>query len=223
VVGSPCVTVDPADLLAALVAVDPDGARWIAEQRAAAADPTSVRIAFARAARRLGDRPIEPDGGLPAHMRGGHWRVVDLGRAVLVVAVVGADDGAALVERLYRTGELGEQESLLRMLALLPAPARFTAIAAEACRTNARSVFAAIATHNPFPAAHFPEPAFNQMVLKAIFVGVPVAEVVGLTERANAELRRMALGYASERRAAGRGVPDDVARVVALCEQRGGA
>jgi hypothetical protein len=220
------VTVDPVHLLATLAAVDPVGAGWVAEQLAAPgsppADPPRVRLAFARAARKLADGPVEPGAGLPDHMRGGHWRIVDLGRAALVLAAMEGEGGTALARQLFRTGELGEQASLLRMLALLPAPARFTTIAVEACRTNARPVFAAIAAHNPFPAAEFPELAFNQMVLKAVFVGLPVAEIVGLAERATPELRRMALGYASERSAAGRGVPDDVARIVALCERGGG-
>ena len=218
------MTVDPVHLLATLAtlaAVDPVGARWVADQRTTPGSPQQVRLAFSRAARKLADGPIEPGDGLPGHMRGGHWQIVDLGRAALVLAAVDGDGGTALVEQLFRTGELGEQASVLRMLALLPAPARFTAIAIEACRTNARSVFAAIATRNPFPAAEFPELAFNQMVLKAVFIGLPVATIVGLAERATPELRRMALGYASERSAAGRSVPDDVAEIVAACERGG--
>ena len=49
----------------------------------------------------------------------------------------------------------------------------------------------------------------HQMVLKALFVGAPVARIVGLAERTTDELVRMVEAYASERRAAGRPVPDD--------------
>jgi hypothetical protein len=63
---------------------------------------------------------------------------------------------------------------------------------------------------NPYPAAHFPEPAFNQLVLKAYFIGVPVLRILGLDRRKTPELRRMAADYASERRAAGRSVPADI-------------
>jgi hypothetical protein len=48
------------------------------------------------------------------------------------------------------------------------------------------------------------------MVLKAIFIEVPVSRIEGLDRRNGAELRRMARDYASERRAAGRPVPSDV-------------
>ncbi|HET6584319.1 MAG TPA: EboA domain-containing protein [Nannocystaceae bacterium] len=166
-------------------------------------DTLAVRLAFARAAR-IGDAAA-----------------VQQARAAIVRAAVQArdDDAAvALVDTLYRSGEIGEQVSILSMLPQLPAPARFVALAIEACRTNAEPVFRAIATKNALPAAHFPAPAFHQMVLKAIFLGVPVAEIEGLHTRVDGELVRMVQGYASERRAAGRAVPDDVAHIVSLAE-----
>ena len=46
--------------------------------------------------------------------------------------------------------------------------------------------------------------------MKAIFNGLSLRRVLGLAERNNAELRRMVEAYASERRAAGRPVPEDV-------------
>ena len=67
---------------------------------------------------------------------------------------------------------------MLRTLALLPEPARFTETGVAACRTNAKRVFEAIACDNPFPAAHFPDLSFNQMVMKAVFVEAPVAQDV---------------------------------------------
>ena len=76
------------------------------------------------------------------------------------------------------------------------------------------TIFEAIACENPYPARHFPELNFNQMVLKAAFNGVALARVVGLSSRLNAELARMASDYASERRAAGRSVPADLGLVM---------
>jgi hypothetical protein len=82
--------------------------------------------------------------------------------------------------------------------------------AVEACRTNAQVIFEAIACDNPYPFRYFPELNFNQMVLKALFIGSPLARVIGLEERITSELIRMAEDYASERRAAGRPVPEDI-------------
>ena len=60
-----------------------------------------------------------------------------------------------------------------------------------------------------YPGA-FPDANFNQLVLKAFFIGVAVARIAGLEQRKTAELRRMAEDYASERRAAARSVPPDL-------------
>lgn len=194
------MTASARPLVVELAEIDPTGAQWVGEQLGDCADPTRMRVAFARAARKLAGP-----------------RALELGRTALVLAALDAADDPALVEGLLRTGELGEQQSVMRMLPRLPGPERFVSLAIEACRTNARSVLAAIANDNPFPAAHLPDPAFNQMVLKVLFVGLPAAAIVGLARRATPELRRMVEGYASERRAAGRSVPSDVDVVLAAC------
>ncbi len=80
----------------------------------------------------------------------------------------------------------------------------------DACRTNILPLFEAVACENPYPAQHFPERNFNQLVLKALFNGVALSRVVGLASRLNADLTRMAGDYADERRAAGRAVPADI-------------
>jgi hypothetical protein len=123
-----------------------------------------------------------------------------------------------LVAEAFRTGDNAEREALLGGLILLPAPERFLATALDACRTNVVTVFEAIACENPYPARYFPADAFNQMVLKALFLGTAARCIVGIAERANADLGRMVGSYASERRAAGRAIPEDIAFVERLCE-----
>jgi len=187
------------------VAVFGRGRKWYSRSVATSGTDHAVRLAFARAARRA-------DAG-----------AVDAARTdVLVEALHERDDEQAvvLVEALYRSGELGEQASVLRALPKLPGPQRFVTLAIEACRTNAEPVFRAIACGNPYPATHFSDLAFHQMVLKAIFLGIPVTEIIGLRARADDELVRMVQGYASERRAAGRPVPADVDLVEALAVER---
>ena len=173
-----------------------------------------LRLAFTQLPRKLGALAEQP---LPNERT--PCTLVDLARLALVLAAferTPSSDHTLTLDELYRTGEQREQQSILRTLARLPEAARFTSLAVEACRTNSVLVFSAIANDNPFPARHFPELSFNQLVLKAIFLGVPVARIHDLASRANSELCRMLEDYASERRAAGRAVPDDVAVVLAL-------
>lgn len=204
-------------LLRALEPVSPPtGLTWLREAIAGLGDPARARVrlaaAFAGAARRLGTRP------LPAQTAPGTLATADeLGRAVLLLAALErrpeAEHGA-LVAELFLKGEERERRAILRALPLLPEPGRFLTLAREASRTNSLHEFEAIACENPYPAQHFPETAFNQLVLKAIFLGVSVRRIQGLAERTNPELRRMARDTASERRAAGRPVPEDLDRIL---------
>tara|TARA_B100002003_G_scaffold174683_1_gene162531 strand:+ start:148 stop:315 length:168 start_codon:yes stop_codon:yes gene_type:complete len=52
--------------------------------------------------------------------------------------------------------------------------------------------------------------------LKAIFMAVLVGRIADLASRVTPELKRMVADFASERRAAGRAVPDDVDLIVNL-------
>jgi hypothetical protein len=177
------------------------------------------RAAFAGAGRRLGGSVLKltPDeltqlrqAGLVAPER---WHNDQYARAALLLRgleTLPFERHTGFVREVYLRGDNREQAAVLQALMLLSDPGRFTAIAVDACRTNVRHVFEAIACENRYPAAHFPEENFNQLVLKAFFIGVAVARISGLEQRKTAELRRMAEGYASERRAAGRLVPADL-------------
>jgi hypothetical protein len=123
------------------------------------------------------------------------------------------DRQSELIAELFTKGDSSERASVLRLLPALPEPERFVSVAVEACRTHVRDVFEAIACENPYPADHFSELAFNQMVLKALFLEVPLARIEGLARRKNSELARMADAYRSEREAAGRSVPADVREI----------
>lgn len=204
---------DRAALERALFAV-PSVRQWFDASRHAEPGSLDFRVAYARATRKLGS---EGKNALSGYARAGgfgtHWTLLDGARWLLVVHTlsrIDAEPGAGFVYDLFSAGDFGEQVSLLRTLGALPDPERFSATGIEACRTNSIAVFEAIACENPYPAAWFPELAWNQMVIKAIFLELSVDRIVGLDERITSELLRMAEGLKSERRAAGRPVPVDI-------------
>ena len=121
-----------------------------------------------------------------------------------------------LLERLYQTADVQEQQLIIQVLPLLTWQERFLRIATEAARTNIVPVFSSLALNNPFPQEHFTENQWNQMVLKTIFVGCDITEIAGLHERHNPALSETIFQYVSERHSAHRSVPR---AVVELCEQ----
>lgn len=148
------------------------------------------------------------------------WGLEDAARAMLLLThadgLAGdADAFVAAALDCYEQGDSGEQQSWLRAVSLLPYADRLLPSVVDACRTNILPVFESVACENPYPARHFPERNFNQMVLKVLFNNVALARIVGLPGRLNPELTRMALDYASERRAAGRFVPSDISLAIA--------
>lgn len=112
----------------------------------------------------------------------------------------------AQLTNLFKAAEMNEQVALYGSLPLLAYPEAFVRQAAEGVRTNIGVVFDAIVLHNPFPSEYMDEAAWNQVVLKAFFMGRPVNQIIGLDERANKALASILSDYAHERWAAGRTV-----------------
>lgn len=197
--------------------------RWLVDVLAGrAVPPDELALVFGAATHDLGRAGIRPNAREADALReaGAFWAarstIDEVARVVLLhTAVSGTDDAFALVRGLFGGGDSRERAAILRALALLPDPLALLAVATEGCRTNVRSVFEAIACENTYPARWFPDLAFRQMVLKAVFIGVPIARIDGVHSRTSDELRRMARDYASERLAAGRSVPEDVQALLA--------
>ncbi len=193
----------------------PDSERFFERAARDLAAPPGIgfRALFASVPRRLGSA-AELSLEVPPELRAArpHCTLTDYVRLWLMIEAfsqLADSEQAAWALQLFEAGEMGEQVSVLRVLPLLPDPARFVETGVQACRTNARDVFEAIVCENPFLAEHFPALNFNQAVMKAIFMEVSVRRIQQLERRITPELARMAAGYVSERRAAGRPVPPD--------------
>jgi hypothetical protein len=173
-----------------------------------AEDPSRIGRLFAGAARRTRRGPLD----LP----GGEVRAEDAVRVELLAAVADGLDPDRLMDELvalYRFGDSDEKRAILLALNGLEEGAGTdgTELVLDALRTNdPRLVAAAMGEH----ALRLPVEDWRHGVLKCLFIGVPVAQVTGLHERADAELGAMAERYARERLAAGREVPADVATVI---------
>ena len=143
------------------------------------------------------------------------WSLDQAARVYLLLA--SGTDGATFLRRLDQlcnTADVGELVAFYRGLPLYPDQPRYVLRAAEGIRTNMKAVFEAVAHRNPYPAEQLSEPAWNQMVLKTLFIGSTLHPIAGLDRRANPVLARMACDYAHERWAAGRPISPELWRCV---------
>jgi hypothetical protein len=182
---------------------------------------SSFYPAFGQALRHAGRDLLAPDPSERAQAEALHagwdlsdWTRADTARAALLLALPPGPKAVEAVLSLHQSADLGEHVSLARAL-FLPADApALLHVAREAIRSNMRDVFAALSQRNPYPADHCDETAWNQMVVKCLFVDLPLGTLVGLDRRANAALSRMILDLARERRAAGRPLNPEAWRCV---------
>lgn len=197
---------------------------WLAEaaRKIAAGGDTELYRSVSFVTRKIGkaDLALSPAEMAQARVARAEWDPSDwsLDQAARVYLLLASgSDGATFLRRLDQlcdTADIGELVAFYRGLPLYPDQARYVLRAAEGVRTSMKAVFEAVAHRNPYPAEQFAEPAWNQMVLKTLFIGTTLDPVVGLDQRANAELARMLCDYAHERWSAGRPVSPELWRCV---------
>ena len=136
------------------------------------------------------------------------WMTLEAARVGLILSRADLEQESAVtaLEACFLHADEGELCAMYRSLAFLPGGERFAWRSGEGCRTNMLTVFEANACDTPYPATHFDDVAWRQLVIKALFVGAPLWRVYGLDKRLDAELARMALDLADERCSAHREV-----------------
>ncbi len=169
----------------------------------------------AMAKRKLGNSPLDQAPAVdamfsPLDIR--HWGVSDATRLVLLLSVVQRlpEQAKTLVQAYYQMGDESERIALIRGLIFFAPADYLTTIALDTGRTNSLELLSALSLDNPYPASFYSEQAFNQMVLKCLFLGLAIERVVGLEQRANPDLTRMCENYVVERENAHRSVPTDI-------------
>jgi hypothetical protein len=145
------------------------------------------------------------------------WTCDEAARICLLLSLPPDDASAGIMNRLWETADVSEAAALQKAVAVLGNPKGHLARAREALRTNIQAVFEAITLRNPYPALHFDDLGWNQMVVKTFFVNIPLDQVEGLDARVNPALSRMLSDLAHERWAAGRTFSPQLWRCVGPC------
>ncbi|HVU01870.1 MAG TPA: EboA domain-containing protein [Polyangiaceae bacterium] len=143
-------------------------------------------------------------------------RVDQAARTALLLSLASEDEAryVGTLERLVADADEGELVVLYRALPLYAHPKAHRGRAAEGIRTNMKTVFDAIATDNPYPSEELDDAAWNQLVVKCLFMGTKLIRVQGFDARNNAALAKILVDHAHERWAAGRPVSPEIWRSV---------
>lgn len=196
------------DLTAALEdRVAPEALAWLQEAAAELEqNPAAIAGRFPAVGRKVGRGPLDPAGD-PDDVHA--WTVDDAARSLLLQAL-----GERVEEELgelYRYGDAAERRGILRALEYLPVGDRALYLVEDAIRTNDTRLIAAAL--GPYATEHLPDAAYDQAMLKCVFVGVPITPLDGL-HRVTPDGARMLAALVHERVAAGRDVPAEVWTVI---------
>jgi hypothetical protein len=208
------------DVLAAVIQkqVPAEAWNWLQEKASLIAKGDNAQhfnVAFSATPRKTGKQPVTVTPAQAAAIEGirpgltiGHWTIDRLSRVWLILNLDASSPASYIqtIENLFPTAEMGELVALYSALPVLAYPEAWRARCAEGIRNNIADVLEAIMCDNPYPSENLDEPAWNQLVLKAIFTEKPIHRITGLDRRANQTLANTLSDYAHERWAAHRKV-----------------
>ena len=140
------------------------------------------------------------------------WNLLELLRVRLIIAQqhLAEESFADVLIKAFQFADEGEACAFYKAIPLLPAPDRFLWHMKEACRSNMRSILWAAGCDNPFPVTYFDDIAWRQLVMKALFIEIPLVHIYHLENRLSTTLAEMANDYIAERTSAGRSIPTDI-------------
>ena len=121
-----------------------------------------------------------------------------------------------IFKKLKETSDTQETIALYKALSLYPFSDELNHSAEEGVRSNMKEVFESVSLNNFFPSEHFNENAWNQMILKALFIEAPLYKVQNFDLRKNETLSQMVIDYALERISASRSINPELWRCVTL-------
>jgi hypothetical protein len=184
-------------------------------------DNKNIFKAFAQAPRYLGKEKIElttfsRNEAEMFGIRPQNWTLAQAARILMLVSLPheSIEEYLEILDELFTAADVEELVSFYSALPLLPYPEKHVLRAQEGIRSNMTVVYDSVALDNPYPADNFDEQAWNQMVLKAVFIGRPLNRIIKFDERRNSKLAKMLIDYAHERWAANRPVSPELWRAV---------
>jgi len=141
------------------------------------------------------------------------WTKQDLVRVTLMISL-DASINRHLLKSFFEIAEMNELIALYKGLFFLENAKEFSSQVEEGIRTNMVNVFDAIAAGNPYAKTYLKEDAWNQLILKALFLDRPLYTIQYIDQGKNKNLAEMLQDYTKERWSAQRTVSPELWRMV---------
>jgi hypothetical protein len=179
---------------------------------------SAISSYFGKVNLKLGKNEIEQAHAIRKYWTINRWSSAQAARAYLILnfARHRLTYFTDAMNKLISSADLQELIAIYQALPLFPYPGKFLLHATNGIRSNILSVFDSIALNNPYPSDYFDQIAWNQLVLKTLFVDSAAQEIIGLKRRANPDLSRALINTARERLAAHRPIKSELWYLVGL-------
>lgn len=147
------------------------------------------------------------------------WSKHSICRALLMTKLP-QENNKKILTKLGATLGVNAQQDFYKGLFFVENASALTFLIEDGIRTNVTDVFDAIALNNPYAVNFLTDDAWNQLVLKAIFMERPLYKLYRLTKRNNKKLALMLNDYIKERWSAGRTVSPEVWQLMLNYEEK---
>lgn len=146
------------------------------------------------------------------HNLHGTWNIDEAARIILLQTYIDSvqSNRYDIVWQAYRIGDENEKTAYIKGLCNLDPEGELLDIALHTGRTNNVNLFSAIALHNPYPGKYYDNRAFEQLVLKALFLGLNIIHIKSLQQRLHSDLSNKCMDLVRERLAADRSPPNSI-------------
>lgn len=141
------------------------------------------------------------------------WTKQELVRVVLMINLE-TSKNKEILEAFFETAEMQELVAFFKGLFLLENAEEFTLSVEEGIRTNMVNVFDSFTAGNPYAITYLEEWAWNQLVLKALFLDRPLFTIHDIDKRKNQSLSEMLQDFVNERWSAFREVSPEIWRMI---------
>jgi len=142
-----------------------------------------------------------------------YWTKQHMARVILMISL-DVSKNKRILESFFEAAEMEELIAFFKGLYLLENAEEFTNMVEEGIRTNMVNVFDSFSSGNPFAKRHLKEWAWNQLVLKALFLEHPLYTIQDIDDGKNKKLADMLQDYVKERWSANRSVSPEIWRMI---------